>query len=483
MPFTSLDFALFFGIVLVLNWRLRNNTRLYPPALLVFNLVFYALGAPKFLPLLFVVAFLNWNATKLLDPDRTPFARRAIIIINVSLNLSILAFFKYFDFILVTLEDLGLSLYGGLFSLPEIVYPVGLSFFTFQGLSLAIDKYRDPELRTPSFLEAFTFVSFFPTVLSGPIQRFESFLPQLRRARTEPRDYSLAITLIITGLFKKVALSSYLSEHVVRGVFQMPDQYSFLGVLGAVYGYSAQIYLDFSGYSDLAQGVGLLLGFNVGVNFDSPYLSTNIRDFWRRWHISLSSWLRDYLYFSLGGSRKGSTALNLIITQTLGGLWHGAHLRYILWGLGHGFLLAVTHLYLGARKRGEKAMDALNFKSWQRPERRHVRLKKFLAFFFTFNAVSLLWILFRADTTGRAIEVFRGLLDFTREGEGSPVLAWIIVLTTFFGQWAGREIKDLMTAFQARMSLPALSLWSAFWVIIILRLGPDGVLPFIYFQY
>ncbi|MDR2353243.1 MAG: MBOAT family protein, partial [Deltaproteobacteria bacterium] len=468
MPFTSLDFALFFGIVLILNWRLRKNQRFYPIALLVFNLVFYSLGAPKFLPLLFIVAFLNWNAASLLGPSRTPFFRRFIITVNVVLNLSILGFFKYFDFILESLEELGISLHGGLFSLPEIIYPVGLSFFTFQGLSLAIDKYRDPDLKTPSFLETFVFVSFFPTVLSGPIQRFENFLPQLKKAVSSQNDYSLAITLIITGLFKKVALSSYLSEYAVRGVFQMPDQYSFLGVLGAVYSYSAQIYLDFSGYSDLAQGVGLLLGFNVGVNFESPYLSTNIRDFWRRWHISLSSWLRDYLYFSLGGSRKGSTSLNLIITQTLGGLWHGAHLRYLIWGVCHGFLLAITHAFISRRKRREAALDALNFKSWQRPVKRFVHLKKFLAFFLTFNAVSLLWILFRADTMKRAWEVFTGLFDFNRGGEGAPILCWIIILITFFGQWAGKEIKELLTLFQSRLSLPALSLWCAFWVIIIL---------------
>jgi D-alanyl-lipoteichoic acid acyltransferase DltB (MBOAT superfamily) len=483
MQFTTLDFALFFGIVLVLNWRLRSSARLYPPALLVFNLVFYALGAPKFLPLLFVAAFLNWNAAALMGPERSRAFRRFVIIADAALNLSILAFFKYFDFLLASLEDLGVALHGGLFRLPEIVYPVGLSFFTFQGLSLAIDKYRDPGLPVPSFLESFIFVSFFPTVLSGPIQRIENFLPQLKKARTEANDYSLAVTLIITGLFKKVALSSYLSEHVVRGVFDMPGQYSFLGVLGAVYGYSAQIYLDFSGYSDMAQGVGLLIGFNVGANFNSPYLSTNVRDFWRRWHISLSSWLRDYLYFSLGGSRKGSTTLNLIITQTLGGLWHGAHLRYIIWGLAHGILLAGTHIWMAARRRGEKALDALNFKSWQRPAKRFVLAKKTAAFLLTFHAVTLLWILFRAEDTQRAWEVFRGLLDFTRQGEGAPVLAWTIVLLTLFGQWAGKEIKDLMTMFQSRMSLPALSLWSAFWVIIILRLGPDGVLPFIYFQY
>ncbi|MDR2461453.1 MAG: MBOAT family protein [Deltaproteobacteria bacterium] len=483
MPFTSLDFAIFFGIVLILNWRLRDNIRIYTPSLLVFNLVFYGLGAPKFLPLLIAIGLLNWKAANLITPETSKGRAKLIIWVDVALNLAILAFFKYFDFLLTTLEDLGLTLHGGLFSLPEIVYPVGLSFFTFQGLSLAIDKYRDPAMESPGLLDSLVFVSFFPTVLSGPIQRFEPFVEQLKKAKTQADDYSLAITLILTGLFKKVAISSYLSEEVVRNVFQMPGKYSFFGVLGAVYGYSAQIYMDFSGYSDLAMGVGLLLGFNVGLNFNSPYLATNIRDFWRRWHISLSSWLRDYLYFSLGGSRKGSTTLNLIVTQTLGGLWHGAHLRYLVWGLAHGIMLAITHVYLKIRRERDDAMDSIGFKSWQRPQKKYPNLKKFLAFLFTFHFVTLLWVLFRAETMPKALEIYRALLDFTRPGEGSPTLAWILVALTLLGQWGGQGVMDLMTGVQKRMSVPILSLWCAFWVIIIMRLGPQGILPFIYFQY
>jgi D-alanyl-lipoteichoic acid acyltransferase DltB (MBOAT superfamily) len=483
MPFTSLDFAVFFGIVLVLNWRLRGETRAYVPALCLFNLVFYGLGAPKFLPLLVAVTFFNWKAASMMTADMPQARRKLVVWGDVLLNLGILGFFKYFEFALTTLEDMGLSLHGGLFSLPEIVYPVGLSFFTFQGLSLAIDKYRDPQLETPGFLEAFAFVTFFPTVLSGPIQRLEPFLAQMRRSVTRPRDYGLAVTLILTGLFKKVALSSYLSEQVVRDVFAMPESFSWIGVLGAVYGYSAQIYLDFSGYSDLAQGVGLLLGFDVGANFQSPYLATNIRDFWRRWHISLSSWLRDYLYFSLGGSRKGSVALNLLVTQTLGGLWHGAHLRYLVWGLAHGGLLAVTHAFLKVKRRRQEAMDSIGFKSWQRPRQSRPRLKKFLAVFFTFHFVTVLWILFRAETMPRAWTIAKALADPLRPGQGAPVMAFVIVALCLLGQRAGGGIKDLMTTLQNRLSLPLLSLWCAFWVIIIMRLGPDGILPFIYFQY
>ncbi|MDR2350429.1 MAG: MBOAT family protein [Deltaproteobacteria bacterium] len=483
MPFTSLEFAIFFGIVLTLNHGLRNNPKRYLPSLAIFNVVFYALGAPKFAPLLFVVAFVNWLACRSMGPERGKLANKIIIWACVAANLSILAFFKYFDFILVTLEDLGLRLHGGLFALPEIVYPAGLSFFTFQGMSLAIDKFRDPGMEKVSYVEALAFVSFFPTVLSGPIQRFEPFMEQAGNKAPSPVDHGLAVTLILSGLFKKVALSSYLSEEVVRDVFQMPDAFSFVGILGAVYGYGAQIYLDFSGYSDLAMGVGLLLGFDVGLNFKSPYLATNIRDFWRRWHVSLSTWLRDYLYFSLGGSRKGSTTLNLIVTQTLGGLWHGAHLRYLVWGLAHGILLAVTHAWFKVVKKKEALVEKTGFKSWKKTKGKRGRLKAFLGFFFTFHFVTFLWILFRADTMPQAWVIFKGIFDFSKPGEGSPLLAWIIVLLTLLGQWRGDRLKDAMTRFQRRLSVPLLSLWCAFWIIIIMRLGPRGILPFIYFQY
>ncbi|MDR1110436.1 MAG: MBOAT family protein [Deltaproteobacteria bacterium] len=482
MPFTSLDFAIFLGLVLVLNWRLRANGRAYPSFLLVASLAFYSLGAPKFLPLLAIVAGANFLAVRQMSVPALARHRKLFLILDVAFCLSLLAFFKYFEFLLTSLEALGLSgPLEGLFRLPQIVYPVGMSFFTFQGLSLAIDHFRDPRRPCPSFRDTLLFVSFFPTVLSGPIQRSEPFFAQLGQPR--PTDLNLAIVLVLTGLFKKVALSAYLSEHIVRGVFQVPENYSALGVLAGVYGYSAQIYLDFSGYSDMAQGVALMLGFDVGRNFDSPYLSTNIRDFWRRWHMSLSNWLRDYLYFPLGGSRKGSGFLNVMVTQALGGLWHGAHLRYLVWGLGHGLAVALAHVVLAARRRRERAWQSIGFKRWQIREPGHQGLKKWGGFLLTINFVSFMWILFRADSFGQALDVAGAALDFSRPGQGAPLMAWLIVLLTLFGQWAGSGLKEAMAVIQGRMGVAALSLWCAFWVIMIIKIGPDGVLPFIYFQY
>ncbi|MDR2387958.1 MAG: MBOAT family protein [Deltaproteobacteria bacterium] len=482
MPFTSLDFAIFLGLVLVMNWRLRAKEGLYPNFLLAASLVFYFIGAPKFLPLLVVVALANHLAVWLMADPSFFNHRKLILVCDIVFCLTLLAFFKYFEFFLTTLESLGVSgPLESLFSLPQIVYPVGLSFFTFQGLSLAIDHFRAPQKPCPSFRDTLLFVSFFPTVLSGPIQRSEPFFSQLR----EPKDtdLNLAIVLIITGLFKKVTLSSYLSEQIVRGVFQVPESYSAFGVLAGIYGYSAQIYLDFSGYSDMAQGVALMLGFEVGQNFDSPYLVTNIRDFWRRWHMSLSNWLRDYLYIPLGGSKKGSKFLNVLITQTLGGLWHGAHLRYLIWGLAHGFAVGFTHLVFNQRLKRERAWKAIGFKSWQIPEPQHQELKKWGGFLFTINFVSFMWILFRAETFEQALNVAKAAFDLAKPGQGAPIMVWFIVILTFFGQWVGDGFQRAMVIIQERLSIPALSLWCAFWVIMIIKMGPEGLLPFIYFQY
>ncbi|MDR1044877.1 MAG: MBOAT family protein [Candidatus Adiutrix sp.] len=484
MVFTSFEFAVFFEVALILNWRLKANPDIYPPFLLLANFVFYGLGAPRFLPLLVIVATVNWYTTVRLYREQRPGRRKFMIAACVTFCLGLLFFFKYFEFGLGLLEELGLA--EGLlstFRLPEIVYPIGLSFFTFQGLSMAIDHYRDPALEPPDFLSALNFVSFFPTVLSGPIQRAGDLIPQLSSLRYDPENFNLAVVLILAGLFKKIALSGYVSEHIVRQVFQVPETFSAAAVWAGIYGYGAQIYLDFSGYSDLALGIGLLLGYNVGVNFNAPYLATDIRDFWRRWHISLSTWLRDYLYIPLGGNRRGSKSLNLFLTQLLGGLWHGAHLRYVIWGAAHGLALVFSHFFNDRRRARDRELEARGLKAWQRAPVRFAPLRAFIGFLLTFNFVSLAWILFRAEDSGRALEIVLAAVDFKRPGAGAPLLVWLVIGLTLLMQLVGRPVREWFMRQQSRLPGPVLAVWCAFWVVIILKLGPNGVLPFIYFQY
>jgi D-alanyl-lipoteichoic acid acyltransferase DltB (MBOAT superfamily) len=305
----------------------------------------------------------------------------------------------------------------------------------------------------------------------------------MRSARFDPENFNLAVVLILSGLFKKVTLSSYVSENIVRQVFQVPETFAAPGIWAGIYGYSAQIYLDFSGYSDLALGIGLLLGYNVGVNFDSPYMATNLRDFWRRWHISLSSWLRDYLYIPLGGGRRGFKPLNLFVTQVLGGLWHGAHLRYLLWGALHGFGLIVSHYLNDRRLKVSQSLGGVRLRAWQiRPP--SLRFWRAVGgFLVTFNFVSFSWILFRAEDGARAWEIVKAAADFTRSGAGAPAQVWLVIGLTLLMQAAGVTIREAFLKIQSRFPGPVLALWCAFWVVTILKLGPTGVLPFIYFQY
>ena len=484
MFFTSLEFAVFLGVVLVLNWRLSASPLVYPPFLLLANLTFYGLGAPCFLPLLFIVALANWATVAALAREDRPGWRKFCLGLDVFFCLAVLFFFKYFEFGLNLLEDLGFQgTFLAVLELPEIVYPIGLSFFTFQGLSLAIDHYRHPEWPAPDFLTALNFVSFFPTVLSGPIQRPAHFIPQMRAPQFDPDNFNLGLVLILSGLFKKVALSSYVSENIVRQVFQVPEVFAAPGIWAGIYGYSAQIYLDFSGYSDLALGIGLLLGYNVGVNFDSPYLAANLRDFWRRWHISLSSWLRDYLYIPLGGGRRGFKPLNLFLTQVLGGLWHGAHLRYLLWGAIHGVGLIVSHFFLDRRRKRQTAPGGVKLREWQKQPPRFRVLRAAAGFLVTFNFVSFSWILFRAEDSARAWEIVKAAADFSRPGAGAPWPVWLVIGLTLLMQVVGVNIREAFLKIQSCLPGPALALWGGFWVVVILKLGPAGVLPFIYFQY
>jgi len=387
-------------------------------------------------------------------------------------NIGLLGYFKYYDFFVSSSDNMaeivGLDLP---LSLKSIVLPVGVSFFTFMAISYVVDAYRGEF--EPTTLEKFAvYLSFFPHLVAGPIVRPSELIPQIETPRDPRRvDTSRAFYLIATGLFKKVVIANYLASSIVDQVFAAPGQHSSLEILIAVYAYAVQIYADFSGYTDIAIGIALLLGFQFPQNFDSPYTATSVQDFWRRWHMTLSRWLRDYVYIPLGGSRGGSlkTYRNLLLTFLLGGLWHGAAWRFVIWGAIHGTALSVERLF---RERG---------RANPRPD---TATRRWIRRFVTFQVVCLAWVFFRADTWDTAWEMLGRL--FTEWGQASPLVTFGVVAAIAGGigvQYvSGSVVPWLMERF-SRVGMAGQAAMIAGSLVVIDTLGPQGVPPFIYFRF
>ena len=355
MLFPTITFAVFFLLVFVGNWLLMPRQSIWKPFMLLVSLVFYGWWDWRFVLLLALSAVANQFFALWIAGMRPGAAgRKWALAAAVAANLGVLGWFKYYGFFVTSFvnffERLGLNA-----DLPllRIILPLGISFLTFRVLSYVIDVYRGT-LRPASLLDFSVYVAFFPYLAAGPIARASEFLPQLRGPR-DPRnvDTARAFFLIFGGLIKKMLIADYLATHIVNGVFTTPGQYSSLEVLLGIIGYAVQIYCDFSAYADIAIGISLLLGFELPDNFDAPYTARSVQEFWRRWHMTLSRWLRDYLYIPLGGNRKGKsrTYVNLMITMVLGGLWHGAGWTFIFWGFLYGVALVVEHSRVDRRKQ------------------------------------------------------------------------------------------------------------------------------------
>src|SRR5919204_4768385 len=345
MLFPSTDFAIFFGVVFLAHWLLQPTPTRWKVSMIAASYVFYAWWDWHYVWLLALSAILA-QAGAVVVYTASMRRRRLVVAIAVAALLAPLAYFKYYDFFLTNVAN-GLHHVGISISPPLIglIFPVGLSFYTFMAVSYVVDVYRE-EIEPVPALDLFVYLSFFPHLVAGPIVRGSELLPQIR-SRRDPRrlDVGRAAHLIFGGLFKKVVISSFLATAIVDPVFRDPSAHTSLEILFAVYGFAAQIYADFSGYTDIAIGVALLLGFHFPQNFDRPYTARSLQDFWRRWHITLSRWLRDYLYIPLGGNRKGAvrTYVNIALTMLLGGLWHGAAWTFVAWGGIHGAGQALGH--------------------------------------------------------------------------------------------------------------------------------------------
>ena len=354
--FPTFTFAAFFAVVLPVSWMLRERVTAWKLFVLAASYYFYGYWDVRFLVLLAGMTLGNEVAAIAIHRSTGAASRKTALTVAVALDLVVLGFFKYYDFFTDSLDrNLGVSSPA-----LDVVLPIGISFFTFQGISYVVDVYRRDTPPAP-LLDFAVYLSFFPQLVAGPIVRAVEFLPELRSERVPDQvEAGRAVVLIGRGLFKKVVIADFLGRAIVDDAFGTPGEYGGLDILFGIYGYAIQLYADFSGYTDMAIGIALLLGFRFPQNFDRPYAAVSVQDFWRRWHMTLSRWLRDYLYFPLGGNRKGrlTTYRNLLITMGLGGLWHGAAGTFVVWGLYQGLGMAGERFISDLRGEQDTPLDS-----------------------------------------------------------------------------------------------------------------------------
>ncbi len=474
MLFPTVEYGIFFLLVLAFAWSLRRQPRAHKALLLIASYAFYAFWDWRFLPLLIGISLLAVAVGRALQLERDARARKALLATGIALALATLVAFKYLGFFASTAFNL-LEFFGrdpSANRLPEIVLPVGISFFVFHAISLMVDAFRGQIPVSVNALDGLLYVAFFPQLIAGPILRARSFLPQLAAPpNPEAIDAGPALELIIIGLVKKVLIATVIAGRLVDPVFDSFGERSSVEALLAIYGYAAQIYCDFSGYSDIAMGSALLLGYRMPANFNAPYLATNPRDFWHRWHISLSSWLRDYLFIPLGGARRGPwrTAANLALTMLLGGLWHGAAWTFVLWGAFHAAGLVVHRWWASSSAALPRLLRASP--EW-----------KWISRLLTFHFVCVGWVLFRAPSTDAIGELLKALGRW----KGVAPISAVVLLAVAAGLLTQFSPPILRARLRHRFSeLPLILQGLAFATALLLieAVGPQGVAPFIYFQF
>ena len=473
MIFSSAIFLLLFlGFSLVYALLGKKDT-LRLLFVTLFSYYFYYKSSGFYFVLLAVVTLSDFYLARFIHRSQNQTHRKAALWASLIIDLSLLGYFKYANFFGATLA----SIIGHNFQPWDIFLPVGISFFTFQSLSYTIDVYRRDLKPLDRPLDYAFYVSFFPQLVAGPIVRARDFIPQIRQPLHITRETcGEGIFLILGGLFKKAVISDYISVNFVERIFDSPSLYTGFENLMGVYGYTLQIYCDFSGYSDMAIGIALLLGFRFPQNFNSPYQSDSITDFWRRWHISLSSWLRDYLYISLGGNRCSKLRMyfNLFMTMLLGGLWHGASMNFIFWGALHG-------VALGVHKR---------YREWRAIPRGHHDggWKRVVSVLLTFHFVAFCWIFFRSTSFEASWEMIKQIItNFHPEvapqfPTGYPAVFTLMLLgymLHFVPQTWSQRAQTLVT----RTPLVGQALMLVALIYVVIQVKSSDIQPFIYFQF
>jgi len=531
MQFITLQFFIFFLGVFIIAILLKENKKYYRWFLLFVSLLFYLFFGINFFIILLLNVVCNYLLLKALDT----FGKKTLTF-SIILNVAFLAVFKYYNFgvdtLLQVLNQLNIP---ADFQVLRILIPVGISFYTFRNISHLVDCYRN-ELPVPSFVDYANYVAFFPQIMSGPIVRAKDFYAYLNEPNLFTYSQGRIITLILSGLVKKYVIASYLFNFV-SGPFASPANYSSLDLIMAAFAYSIMIFVDFSGYSDFAIAISNLLGFHVHRNFLSPYSAIGLKDFWNRWHISLSAWLRDYLYIPLGGSRKGTARkyINIILTMFISGLWHGAGLTFVVWGLLHGIGSVISHWITDTlNRRSEAKKDAENLKIFDRYEierysfepelsqsatglfvdvdedefnneietlleniETHPKIAeenppktffsiaaKVFGWAITFVYVTFTWIFFNSTSIGNALSFISSM--FVSPIVESKIFNFrlvIVILIVLLFNFAGSRAFRSSIGFFDRLPLPLRIPVAAVLTYIILQLGPETMPPFIYFSF
>lgn len=485
--FTRPVFWVFFILVFAVFSVIYKNTFGRNTWLFLVSIFFYYKSSGLFFSLIIFSVIVNYLIGNSLYKAPKLKHKKAWVALAVFYNLMWLAYFKYTYFFSdlinnwfgtnIEVKDWLLSginfTTGSNFEAAHIILPVGISFYSFQILSYIVDLYRNKVEPVKNILDFGFYVSFFPQLVAGPIVRASSFIPQMyAKYQVSKEEAGQGLFLILNGLIKKIIIADYISVNFVDRVFDNPLGYSGLENLLAVYGYSLQIYCDFSGYTDIAIGLALWMGFRLPINFNSPYKATNITDFWRRWHISLSSWLKDYLYIPLGGNRKGKTRtyINLFITMLLGGLWHGANLRFVIWGALHGIYLALHKLYISLFPHKENT-------KWH-----------WLRVFFTFHIVTFTWMAFRSESMEMVIAMFEQMFSSFKGSYFIEIISahyatLLLILTGFIIHWLPNKAKHWYKGRFVLLPTYLKVIISILIIFLLAQFSSADLQPFIYFQF
>ncbi|MCF8114624.1 MAG: MBOAT family protein [Desulfotignum sp.] len=483
MLFVDFQFFIFFSIVFLVYWHLSSNM-VRKVLLLAASYIFYGFWDWRFLGLIAFSSTVDYVSGRYIERRSRQRIRRLWLTLSVVVNLSVLGFFKYFNFFRDSTAELFAALgYPINFVTLDIVLPVGISFFTFQSMSYTIDIYRRRLAAAPNPIDFYLYVAFFPQLVAGPIVRARTFLPQLRSLRPFPmKRFHMYGFLFAVGFLKKVAVGDNIAG-LIDPIFNHPQDYSAAALAMGSSLYAVQIYCDFSGYTDMAIAAAGFLGFHLPRNFVAPYFARSITDFWRRWHISLSTWLRDYLYVSLGGNRQGSwkTYRNLIITMGLGGLWHGASWNFVIWGLLHGGALVVERLYRNIEPiifKKPFQFKALPGNVFLWDSMVQSILKPTVVFVF----VCLCWIFFRSKDVDQAWFITRSIMTWRSSGT-QTLPEWtfsmmVLLAGLHFVFWRWDVVRRIIVV---RQSLSMVLIGVVFAIALLLL--PQTIVPFIYFQF